>query len=313
MTTTSTWPAKSLRALVAALATVASLSAPADGPLPVVVSFSILSDWVHQIGGARLNITTLVGPDSDAHVYEPSPIDARAVAGAKLVFINGLGLEGWMARLIAASGSEAPVIATIEGVDTIPVNANGGMPTKRQNDEHAPQDPHAWLSVKNALVYVRNITAALCAIDAGGCPQYTANSDRYLARLNDLHHEIKATLAGIPKSKRNVITLHDAFGYFSKEYAIRFLAPLGMSTEAAASASDAARLIDQIRAEQISGLFLENIADTRLLEQIARETGITPGGKLYSDALSSPKGPAGTYIDMMRHNARTLARTMLGQ
>lgn len=294
----------------AALIILAALCAPmassAKDAVPVVASFSILGDWVSEIGGDRVSVVTLVGPDGDAHVYQPTPADARAVAGAKAVFINGLGFEGWFTRLIEASGSKAAIVNASQGIEAIEGEEEGGSP-------HGAVDPHAWQSVPNALLYVGNIRDGLCRIDAAGCPVYRENAARYGAVLEKLDMEIRAALGRIPTAKRRIITSHDAFGYFAHEYGVEFLAPQGVSTESEASAADVARIIRQIRDDGAGALFVENISDPRLLEQIGRETGLKPGGRLYSDALSEKGEPASTYLDMMRQNVSTIAAALGGK
>jgi zinc/manganese transport system substrate-binding protein len=304
-----------------ALATIGAGNSPlaAAEPLKVVASFSILGDLVAEVGREHVNVRTLVGPNGDAHVYEPSPADARDTAAAGLVVVNGLGLEGWFNRLVDASGYSGPVAVASEGVTPLHLDEEeaAGMPveaaeTGEGEHDHGAIDPHAWQSIANAEIYVRNIASALCGADRANCAGYQANAAAYTAELKALEASIKDSFAALPAEKRKVITTHDAFGYFAHAYGVTFLAPVGISTEAEASAADVAGLINQIRGEGVTAIFFENISDPRLIEQIASETGIHPGGELYSDALSPADGPAATYIDMMRHNARLLESAMLG-
>jgi zinc/manganese transport system substrate-binding protein len=262
----------------------------------VVASFSILGDFVRQVGGDKVDVTVLVGPDSDVHVYTPSPHDAREVGAAKLVVINGLGLEGWMPRLLQASGSKAQVVIASEGI----------TPLKRGADA----DPHAWQSVKNAMIYVGNIRDALVVVDPADAEDFKSNAERYLAALDALDREVRASVDKIPPERRKVISTHNAFGYFADAYGIQFIAPLGVSTETEPSAGDLAEIVGRIRQAQIPAVFLENFNDDRLIGRIAAETGAKVGGTLYSDALSAENGPAPTYIDMVRHNIRTLTRAL---
>jgi zinc/manganese transport system substrate-binding protein len=267
-------------------------------PVRVVVSFSVLADLVHQVGGDRVRVDALVGPNGDAHTFSPAPADARRVAQADLIVVNGLGLEGWMDRLIRASGAKAPIAVASRGVRPKPAD-------QAEIAEHGPGhafDPHAWQDVENAEIYVRNIRDGLIGVDPAGKATYAAAADRYLAVLAALDRDIRAGIAMIPPARRKVITTHDAFGYYQRAYGIRFIAPEGISTETEASPRDVARIIGQIKAEHIPAVFLENISDNRLTEQIARETGARIGGEVYSDALSGPDGPAATYVAMMRHN-----------
>jgi zinc/manganese transport system substrate-binding protein len=266
-----------------------------------VATFSILGDFVRNVGGEQVELATLVGPNGDVHVYAPTPGDVKTIAAANIVFVNGLGLEGWIDRLIAASATHAPVVVASRGI-----GPRGGA----RSQDHAVSDPHAWQSVANAKLYVSNIRDGLIAVDAARKAIFEANATTYLAKLDALDGEIKAAIAAIPPVRRKVITAHSAFDYFGDAYGIAFIAPEGLSTEAEPSARDVAKLIEQIRRENVPALFLENVADSRLLERIAAETGVRIGGKLYSDALSPPDGPAATYIAMMRSNARELTRVL---
>ena len=275
---------------------------PPKEKLKVVASFSILGDFVRNVGGDRLQVATLVGPDGNAHVYAPSPADAQKVADARIVLVNGLGFEGWLDRLVKASGTRAPIV----------VATNGIKPRERQGDhEHGRADPHAWQSVANAKVYVANIRDALIAADPAGKDAYTANADAYLAKLGTLEREVRNVIAKIPADRRRVITSHNAFGYFEDAYGIAFTAPQGVSTEAEASAKDVAAIITLIRKQKSSAVFLENVTDPRLMRQIASETGAKVGGVLYSDALTDDKGDAPSYIGLIRHNLRQLAAALL--
>ena len=279
--------------------------------LEVVATFSIVADFVREVGGDRVALTTLVGADGDAHVYSPAPGDSRRLAQAKLIVSNGLGLEGWITRLIRSSGSKAPVVEASKGVRAR--KAEGGHDHGRSHGHaHGSLDPHAWQSVANAKIYVANIRDALAAADPTGLEAYRANAEAYLARLDELDGEIRATVARIPPERRRVITSHDAFGYFEEAYGLDFIAPQGVSTEAEASARGVARIIQQIRRERVPAVFVETITDPRLAERIAAETGAKVGEKIYSDALSGGGGPAPTYIDMMRHNIRAFGSALLG-
>ena len=294
---------------LACLTAVSLLSAaPAlAGPVKAVASFSILGDMVRNVGGDLVTLHVIVGPDGDAHVYEPRPEDARKVAAADVVFVNGLGFEGWMERVVEAAGSRAPIIEALTGVATIAFAGGEHHEHETEHEEgHETADPHAWQSVANAKVYVGNIANALCAADPENCQAYQANAGRYVDDLAALEREIRSAVARTPSDRRRVISNHDAFGYFAKEYGITFLAPEGVLTELEASAADVANLIRQIRNDKAAAIFVENISDQRLIEQIGRETGMKVGGELYSDALSAGDGPAATYIEMMRYNARTI-------
>jgi zinc/manganese transport system substrate-binding protein len=293
-------------------------SANAAEPLNVVASFSILGDLVSEVGGDHVTVRTLVGPNGDAHVYAPTPADARDAAAADLVVVNGLGFEGWLDRLIEASGFSGPAAVASQGV--VPLTLEEDEAGHDEDEEtaaadehdHGGFDPHAWQSVPNAELYVKNIADALCMADPGDCSDYRSNAAAYTAELDAIDKMTRSLVAAIPADRRKVITTHDAFGYFAHEYGVVFLAPQGVSTESEASAADVASLIEQIREEDVTALFLESMSDPRLMQQIARETGVEPGGELFSDALSDADGPAPTYAAMMRHNAELLAGAMRG-
>jgi zinc/manganese transport system substrate-binding protein len=268
----------------------------------VVATFSILGDLVKNVGGDRVEVSTLVGPNGDVHVYLPTPGDARKLAAAKVVFVNGLGLEGWVTRLISASSTKASIVIASEGIKP--------RKMKNEHDTGDVSDPHAWQSVANAKIYVANIRDGLIALDPAGKASYDANATAYLGKLDELETQVAVAIAKIPVDRRKIITTHDAFGYFSDAYGMTFIAPEGVSTDAEPSAKDLAKIITQIRLQKIPAVFMENITDPRLMEEIARETGATIGGTLYSDALSDPSGPAGTYIEMMRHNVSEFSKAL---
>jgi zinc/manganese transport system substrate-binding protein len=281
--------------------------AQAPEKMKVVATFSILADIVRNVGGDRIEVTELVGPNGDAHVYSPTPADARRLADAKVVFTNGLKFEGWIDRLVKSSGTKAAIIETSKGVKAFDSASAAGH---GHGHSHGKFDPHAWQSALNIKFYADNIRKALTAADPAGQAIYEANTAAYVSKLEELDVEIRKLIETIPQERRKIITSHDAFVYFEAAYGIEFVSPQGVSTEAEASAKDVAKIIQQIRREKITAVFVENVSDTRLMERIAKETGAKIGGKVYSDALSEPGGPAGTYIDMMRHNIRAFSAAM---
>jgi zinc/manganese transport system substrate-binding protein len=268
----------------------------AQDRLKVVASFSILGDFVKNVGGDRIEVTTLVGPNGDIHVYTPAPADAKKIADAKLVVINGLGLEGWLPRLVQSSGGKATIVIASDGV--VPLKSGSAA------------DPHAWQSVSNAKIYVANIRDALVAADPADAGAFRANADAYLAKLDGLDRDVREAMARIPPAHRKVISTHGAFGYFASAYGVEFIAPLGVSTDFEASARDIADIINRIRVAKIPAVFVENISDPRLIRRISAETGAAIGGTLYSDSLTDEKGDAPTYIDMVRHNIKALTNAL---
>ena len=269
-------------------------------PMPVVASFSVIADFLKVIGGDRVQIETLVPPGGDAHVFAPSPQDARKLGAARLVFVNGLKFEGWIDRLVKSSGTKATIITVTKGIKPL-------METERGSPE---SDPHAWHAVPNAKIYVTNIRDGLIAANPDGREAYAAAAKSYLEKLDALDAEVRQALAAIPQERRRIITTHDALGYLAATYGLTVMAPLGISTDSEPSAQDVAKIIRQIRQDKMPAVFLENVSDPRLIQRIAAESGAKVGGTLYSDGLSPADGPAGTYIDMVRHNIRELTAAL---
>lgn len=295
----------------------AAMASPvlAQAPLKVVASFSILGDLVRQVGGDRVAVDILVGPGSDAHVFQPTPAQARLVGQARVVFSNGLGFEGWMSRLLKTAGYKGQQVMVSQGIQPMKEadHEDQRKGHKHGDHDHAEADPHAWQSVSHVKVFVKNISLGLCRADPSGCNAYERNATAYTAQLDTLEADIRAAWAPIPAAQRKVITSHDAFGYYARDHGVTFLAPQGVSTESEASAKGVAQLVRQIRKDQIKALFVESISDPRLIEQIARETGVKASGALYSDSLSAPGGEAATYIDMMKLNTQALTSAVRGR
>lgn len=277
-------------------------------PLEVTASFSILGDMVREVGGDRVRVRTLVGANEDAHAFQPRPSDARQIGSSALVVVNGLGFDDWMARLARSGGYKGTIVVASEGVSTIEMadDDHGHDHDHHGHDHGHGADPHAWQDLGNAQRYVANIAAALAAADPAHADSYRANAERYQGELKVLDAEIRAAFAALPAERRKVVTSHDAFAYFGKAYGIRFLAPVGVSNNAEPTARGVARLITQLKAEKIPAVFIENIADARLIERIRAESGTRIGGTLYSDALSAADGPAPDYLSMMRSNFKVL-------
>lgn len=287
-----------MRALLVLFSLLLPLSlspAQAADKLAVVTSFSILADITRQVGGEHIQITDMVGPDADAHTYEPTPDDAKALLKARLIIKNGLGFEPWLDRLVTSTATRAPVITASRGV----------IPRSLDEDGETIPDPHAWHNLANAELYVSNITKALVAADPANKADYERNSQAYLKRIYALLAEAKAKFGALPPGNRKIVTSHDAFGYLGQAYGIDFMAPQGLSTEREPSAAEVAALITQIRNAKVKAVFMENIKDARLLKQIADESGAHIGGTLYSDALAA-KGPASTFTGLFENNLNTL-------
>ncbi|AHF67588.1 cation ABC transporter substrate-binding protein [Pseudomonas cichorii JBC1] len=288
---------------MAAIALSAFASLAQAKPLEAVASFTVIADMVSNVGGDRVHVTSLIGPNGDPHVYEPTPRDAQALKSADLTFVSGLHLEGWMDRLIKASGYKGQPVVLSEGIKTRYMQEDGKLIT----------DPHAWNSAANGVIYVRNIMTALKKADPEGASVYEANGQRYIVQLQELDLYARDQVQSVPESKRKILTSHDAFGYFGDAYGVTFLSPLGFSTESEASAADVAKLIRQIKSEHVTAYFFENSGDPRLVKQIADASGAQPGGELYVEALSPADGPAASYAQMFRYNVDKLTAAMKGK
>ncbi len=282
---------RTLLTLLAMLPAAARAQGSPGSTLNILASFTILADFARAIGGARLRVASLVGPNQDAHRYQPRPSDLRAVTGAAVMISNGLGYEGWVERLVRSAGFKGVAVVASTSVAPLRIGA-------------AP-DPHAWQDVANAKIYVGNIRDALSAADPAHAAQYAAGADAYLAQLQQLDAEMRAAWAQIARATRRIVTSHDAFTYYGAAYGVDFFAPQGIAEGSDPTPRQLAALIAQIRTQNIRALFVESISNAQILRQVARETGVRIGPAVYSDALSDPTGPAGSYLDMMRHNTRS--------
>lgn len=284
--------------------------AQGEKKLQIVASFSILADLARQVGGDRVSVTSLVGPNADAHVYRATPQDAKTVKEADLLIVNGLGFDGFVPRLVKSSGSKARLVTASAGLKPLEKPKDDHHHGHSHGHDHGKVDPHAWQSIEAVKLYVANIRDALIAADKSGEAAFRANADRYLAELEKTRGEIVTILGTLPKDNRLAIMNHDAFRYFTRDFGLRIEGVHGLSTAAEPSAQDVARIIRLAKARKAKAVFLENVADPRVAAQLARETGAKLGGTLYSDALTDERGPAPTYLAMMLHNARTLAEAL---
>jgi len=295
-----------LLALCASLSLTCAAAAP-SAPVEITTSFSILGDFIRQVGGTRVAVRVLVGPNEDAHAFQPRPSDARAIASSTLVVANGLGFDDWIVRLAKSAGFRGTTLIASKGVRTLNMaTADTHGHGDALDGEAGGIDPHAWQDVANAQRYVANIADALIAADPAGAGTYRANAERYAGQLKALDAEIRAALGGLPAERRRVVSSHDAFGYFARAYDIQFLSAVGVSNNAEPTAQGVARLIRQIRNEKVPAVFIENVADPRLIERIRLESGARIGGTLFSDALSAADGLAPDYLGLMRHNLARL-------
>jgi zinc/manganese transport system substrate-binding protein len=299
----------SARSLAAALLGILAMmsAAAAQSPRPkVVATFSVLGDMIKNVAGGSVTLTVLVGPNNDIHLYQPTVADARSVADAELVVSNGLGLEEWLPKLLAAAAFKGKKIEATAGVRTLTMKAED-----QTDQDRIVVDPHAWQDAKNGRIYVANIAKSLAQIDAANADAYRRAADAYMKELDELDKRIRSELAAVPRTKRRVITTHDAFQYYGEVYGVEFLAPVGISTESEPSAGALALLIQQIKRERIKALFLENVTSGRVMDRLAKEADVELGPQLYSDALSPFNGPASTYMKMLEYNTATLKASML--
>jgi len=272
-------------------------------PLKVVASFSILGNLVQEVGGDRVQVTSLVGPGEDAHVWQAKPADLKKLSGASLFFVNGLGFEGWLKRVEQAAAYKGKVITVTKGIKPLTLKEEGHH--DHDGHDHGKTDPHAWHDPRAVLVMVDNISAALQAADPTGAAQYRNNATAFKAKISQLDTQTAAAFAAIPAANRKVVTSHDALGYLGARYQIQLLPLQGISTEAEPSAKEMAALIREIRKSKIKAVFAENISNPKLIDQIARETSAKVGAPIYSDALDT-KTPANTWIGMFTHNTQAI-------
>lgn len=305
--------------LLASMALILGVSSnvAASEKVDVVASFSILGDLISEVGGDHIKLTTLVKANGDAHVYNPTPQDAQAVKYAQLLVVNGLSFEGWMPRLLESAQFKGKKVTASDGINVLQIGEHEEeheeYADKKEEAEHHHEgpDPHAWNSIANVKNYVNNIQSGLSQVDPDNSQEYKQNADTYIEKLNKLESKLRKKMEMVPLTQRKVITPHDAFGYLAQDFDLEFMAPQGISTESEASASDVAAIIKQIRRDNINAVFIENIADNRMVEQIVRETNTKVGGKLYSDALSGSNEPASTYLKMIEHNVTTIAEALI--
>ncbi|WP_100152618.1 metal ABC transporter substrate-binding protein [Snodgrassella alvi] len=270
-------------------------------PLPVITSFSILGDVTRQIGGERVQVRSLIGNDQDAHMYQLVSKDLRDMRSARLILLNGLGLEP-LSLQRAAQQSRVPLATVTQGIQPLMMADDG-------HHHHQQTDPHIWNDPVLMQTYARNVAGALIKVDPQGKAYYQQRLAAYQRQLAELNNWATKIFNAVPADKRKVLTGHDAFAYMAKRYSIQFIAPQGVSTEAEPSARQVAAIISQIRRENIKAIFIENIKNPKMVQRIASETQTKISGRLYSDALSNG-APAATYIDMFRFNVNALAAAM---
>lgn len=280
----------------------------------VVATFSILGDLTQRIGGDKIELVTLVGPDQDAHGFDPTAEDQRAVAGADLVIANGLGFETWLERLTEAAEFKGRLVMASAGIAPLPWEEHDEHEHEEEDEDHdhahESGDPHAFQDAHLVLTYIDNIAAGLAAVQPADSALFTATAATLKAEFAALDADLKARFSALPAGQRRILTSHDAFGYFGRAYGIDFVALQGVSTDSEPSAQDLKRVIEEITHGGIRAVFLENMSDPRFVETLAEDTGVRVGGALYADALSGPDGPAPDLLSLFRHNQSELLKAL---
>jgi zinc/manganese transport system substrate-binding protein len=310
--------------------TLAPTEAPTDAPQPtatpaarlkVVATFSIIGDFAAQVGGDKIDLSVLVPAGGDAHDFEPAPSDAAKIADAGVILENGVAFESWLDALYTASGSKAMRAPLADGValreggehhaeERAGERSKSATPEAEAGREHGEHDPHVWQDVKNAIVMVKNIEAALSKADAANGAVYQANAAAYIAKLEALDKEIVDAMAALPEPNRKIVTSHDALGYFGARYGVEIVGEVinSLSTEAGEpSAQEIVKLVEAIKAQGVKAIFPESVTNPKLVERVAQEAGVVVGGELHTDALGEPGSTGASYIDAMRHNVKTFA------
>lgn len=276
--------------------------------IQVVTTFSILADMVKQVGGSNVKVHALVDWDEDAHVFQPSPDDVQQIAHADLLVLNGLGFEGWLARLLRAAEYKGSSVEASKGINYLRIIAtdleHGHHDHHHHEKSHQDEgvyDPHAWHSLKAAEIYLKNIADALITLDSDNASVYQANLKLYLSKLHQLDLRIHAKIAQVPMEERHIVVPHNAFAYFARDYQVKIHGLQGISTDSEASAADLAQIVRLIRSLNIQAIFTENISDKRLIRVVESETKAKIKGALVSGALSKKLAP--TYLEMMEYNS----------
>lgn len=283
------------------------------GKLKVVASFSILADWVRAVGGDAVDVSSIVPAGGDSHSFDPDPATVARIAEANLILAIGIGFEGWLDRIVKASGTDAKVIEVSNGLTLLTGDEEHDHGAEHDHGDH---DPHIWGDVTNVIAVAGTIRAALADADPGNEEMYRANTDAYDAQLHTLDAGVRKQVATLPEDRRKLVTSHDTFGYYAHAYGFEIIGTaLGsFSTEAGdPSARDIAKLVDEIKASGVPAIFAENVVNPALMQSIADEAGVKLAPSLYSDALGQPGSEGDTYIHMMEYNTRTIVNALGGK
>ena len=273
--------------------------------LQVATSFSILEDLVQNVGSDRIQVRSFVPRNGDSHSFEPGTQDVRTLSQAKVVFINGHGLEAWFEKLLSNAASKAKVVTLSDGLKT----------RSFQEDGQTVTDPHIWWDLTHTQAYVTQIARALEAADPTGKTVYASNAKKYNAELIKLDAWAKLEIAKIPVSKRKLVTNHDALGYFAARYGFKIIGQIipSLGTEQAPSARELAALSRTIQREGVKAIFIENTLNPKLAQTLADESGAKVAPALYTDSLGNPGSSGETFIKAFRYNVNTIVNALKGR
>ena len=294
-------PSRFLAAILLALALAAPAAAQEDR-LKVVTTFTVLADMARNVAGDAADVVSVTKPGAEIHGYEPTPGDLVAASDADLVLWNGLGLEAWFEQFLRNLG-DVPSATLSDGIDPIPIGSG---------EYEGRPNPHAWMGLESALIYVDNIAAALSAADPANAATYAANAERYEAELRATLEPLRGALAAVPEEDRWLVTCEGAFSYLARDLGLKELYLWPMNADRVGTPQQVRAVIDGVRANDIPVVFCESTVSTRPAEQVARETGARFGGVLYVDSLSDEGGPVPTYLDLLRVTTETVAEGLAG-
>ena len=289
------------RTFLAALAALGWAGVVSAAPLKVASFSTVLSDVARNVGGDKVQVEELVKGGVDPHEFQPSPGDVEQVAGADVVLLSGKGMEGYLSKLEESGGDKKKFVNVGDGI---------GTSLKLKDEGKTIEDPHWWHSVANVKKAVTVVRDTLAAADSADQAAFTANAAAYEAKLDDLDRAIKLKVAELARDKRKLVTSHDAFQYFARDYGFKIYPIEGVSTAEEPSTRKVAELLGTIKAEKVKAVFFENTQNPKVIAQITKETGAIVGGELYADGLGAPDSDAATYEAMMHHNVDTIVNAL---
>ncbi|RED18528.1 metal ABC transporter substrate-binding protein [Pontivivens insulae] len=273
----------------------------ADDRMKVVTTFTVLADMASNVAGDAADVVSVTKPGAEIHGYEPTPQDIVAAFDADLILWNGLNLELWFEQFLNNLG-DVPSVTLTDGIDPIAIGSGSyeGLP-----------NPHAWMGLDNALIYIDNIEAAFIANDPDNAATYRANAESYRAELRATLEPLRAAIAQVPEGQRWLVTCEGAFSYLARDFGLQELYLWPMNADQVGTPQQVRSVIDGVRENAIPVVFCESTVNTAPAEQVARETGVDYGGVLYVDSLSEPDGPVPTYLDLLRVTVSTVTAGLL--